>query len=927
MPVEHAITRIYDTRHTVIGTGFLVADRHVMTCAHVVNTALGRDRAAADPPTDPITLDFPSADDHEPLTAHIDPDRWLPMGEGDVAVLRLETDPPAGAQCAELGAPGDIVRAGVCWTRGFGYPDGMTTKGEIRGSHGRDRFQIDLNLSSQYSVEEGFSGAPVWDIQDRVLGMVAEADHSTEGRVAIAISVETLIAACPEARTAPSVAGKRVFISYSRDDSDFAGKLQRDLNAQGIETWRDTTSIPGAADWYQSIMTNLRQMDALLLIVTTHSDASRWVLREALYADQWGIPIIPVFPVEYRPRRQLEFLLINLQPVLCDVVRYDDSITHIIDRIALAERPTTNPAATDAPTAVADRQAELDYLDFLISEVQYDLDTRHYVQLAASADAAVPRRPSRERRRKRAALEMLVGPELERIDGDDFAQSGDVVEDARTLILEKRRAVLLGDPGSGKTTTLMQLAIDMAEAARTDENAPLPVLVSLPGYDGAAGTFAEFVGGHLKNLETSYPHLLSEGRLVLLLDALNEMPRGAGRSLVDDVRGFLDHALAWTVSCRVRDYTDELSRLADVAKIRLKPLDPPRIHQMIQRRFLDEPQQGAALWKEMGGSDDLLDAWALFAQHNQQEALWQFDWPRVLDEQFSDENAQRREKWRLRRSLNAPRHDRRQLLLLCRNPYMLWMVNELFEAEGGLPDNRGDLFQKFVAALLTREEAISQDTGTPWLPTKTIRLGLARLAYAMQVSETGTEITRAHAEHILENEASITNPTLLLQLGAAANLLLVSDQVRYTHQLLQEYFAGQVLRTAMEAGQPATDFWPPDAWWKPQGWEETAIILAGASPDPRNGAAWAERVVRWIAPAQPVLAYRALTKSGIDIELDTIQPETRATLVDAASTKKDEADPIGRAAAYRILGRFDADVRPGIGLREDGLPDLVVHQS
>ncbi|MBN2305672.1 MAG: formylglycine-generating enzyme family protein, partial [Anaerolineae bacterium] len=94
-----------------------------------------------------------------------------------------------------------------------------------------------------------------------------------------------------------------------------------------------------------------------------------------------------------------------------------------------------------------------------------------------------------------------------------------------------------------------------------------------------------------------------------------------------------------------------------------------------------------------------------------------------------------------------------------------------------------------------------------------------------------------------------------------------------------------------------------------------AIILAGVRGDP-------QAVARWIAPAQPEVAYQALTECGVAVDLDTVQPETRAALVDNAHAKTGEANPVGRAAAYRVLGVFDADARSGIGLGPDGLPDI-----
>lgn len=52
-------------------------------------------------------------------------------------------------------------------------------------------------------------------------------------------------------------------------------------------------------------------------------------------------------------------------------------------------------------------------------------------------------------------------------------------EDIAQAFVQVRRAVLLGEPGAGKTTTLWKLARDALEAALADEAAPVPLLVSL----------------------------------------------------------------------------------------------------------------------------------------------------------------------------------------------------------------------------------------------------------------------------------------------------------------------------------------------------------------------------------------------------------------------------------------------------------------
>ncbi len=50
------------------------------------------------------------------------------------------------------------------------------------------------------------------------------------------------------------------------------------------------------------------------------------------------------------------------------------------------------------------------------------------------------------------------------------------VTDVVQAIRDIRRAVLLGDPGSGKSTTLRKMEVDFAELAQRDPAAPDPAL-------------------------------------------------------------------------------------------------------------------------------------------------------------------------------------------------------------------------------------------------------------------------------------------------------------------------------------------------------------------------------------------------------------------------------------------------------------------
>src|SRR5438094_427884 len=113
-PLHNSIVRIRSSEKgregAIVGSGFLVDEKHVLTCAHVVAVALGIPATTADTPKNVISLDFPLLPDNSSLKAHVV--RWAPMRDEkpksseiieDIAVLELEVDaPPVGAKPVQL---------------------------------------------------------------------------------------------------------------------------------------------------------------------------------------------------------------------------------------------------------------------------------------------------------------------------------------------------------------------------------------------------------------------------------------------------------------------------------------------------------------------------------------------------------------------------------------------------------------------------------------------------------------------------------------------------------------------------------------------------------------------------------------------------------------------------------------------------------
>lgn len=194
---ESAIVRIIRAADkAVVGTGFLVGKRQVLTCVHVVVQAACLSEDTSETSTTEVLLDFPLIALGRTLTARV----VLWRAESDIAGMQLDGAPPTGARTVRL------VMAEDLWGHSFrafgfpaGYDDGVWASGVLRGRTGTGWVQIEDVKMPGYWVQPGFSGTPVWDDQLKgVVGMIVAADIDHVTKAAFVIPARELIEAWPE---------------------------------------------------------------------------------------------------------------------------------------------------------------------------------------------------------------------------------------------------------------------------------------------------------------------------------------------------------------------------------------------------------------------------------------------------------------------------------------------------------------------------------------------------------------------------------------------------------------------------------------------------------------------------------------------------------------------------------------------------------
>ena len=86
-----------------------------------------------------------------------------------------------------------------------------------------------------------------------------------------------------------------IFVSYSRKDIDFAGKIVQALADNNLDTWIDWKSIPKGEDWEQEIYRGIEEADAFLFLISPDSVASEPCNKEISHAIKNGKRILPIF--------------------------------------------------------------------------------------------------------------------------------------------------------------------------------------------------------------------------------------------------------------------------------------------------------------------------------------------------------------------------------------------------------------------------------------------------------------------------------------------------------------------------------------------------------------------------------------------------------------------------------------------------------
>ena len=147
----------------------------------------------------------------------------------------------------------------------------------------------------------------------------------------------------------------KVFLSYSRRDSEFVDRLDRDLSSRGYQVWVDREDIVGGGEdrWRRSTVRAIHDSDVMVLVLSPNSVESEHVERELSVAADNRRRVVPVLLRECQIPHGFQYELAGLQYADFSTVGFDEAMHQLAAQLG---QPTAtgieHPTSPSAPTHV-----------------------------------------------------------------------------------------------------------------------------------------------------------------------------------------------------------------------------------------------------------------------------------------------------------------------------------------------------------------------------------------------------------------------------------------------------------------------------------------------------------------------------------------------------------------------------------------------
>ncbi len=355
---------------------------------------------------------------------------------------------------------------------------------------------------------------------------------------------------------------------------------------------------------------------------------------------------------------------------------------------------------------------------------------------------------------------------------------------------DKQYLMVLGGPGAGKSTFLRRMGLEALKGNKgTYQSGYIPVFVDLKVFNKGEINIEKTIAEEFRicgfpSPEESTQKLLQQGKLLVLLDGLDEVATDRMNEAISQIQNFVDahKQNRYIASCRVAAYRHSFRLFTDVA---MADFDDAQIKQFIDNWFRREPDIAEDCWQKLN----------------------------------SDEHTAAKE--------------------LTQTPLLLTLVCLLYERSRKFPTNRSTLYERALRVLLEEwaaEKGIPQDDLYKGLDTKRKEMMLAEIAHdgfqQNRLFSTRREIADQIEQllrEILPDEKGVNGSTVLRTIEVQHGILVErADGIySFSHLTLQEYLTAQHIDDQRQIETLVTKHLTESRW------KDVFILVAGLT---RGGA-------------------------------------------------------------------------------------------
>lgn len=351
---------------------------------------------------------------------------------------------------------------------------------------------------------------------------------------------------------------------------------------------------------------------------------------------------------------------------------------------------------------------------------------------------------------------------------------------------EKQYLMILGGPGAGKSTFLCRMGLEALKGKKGNfQHACIPVFIELKKFNTGEINIEKEIAEEFRicgfpSHEKFTAKALEQGKLLILLDGLDEVPTERMNEAIRQIQDFVDlhDQNRFITSCRVAAYRHNFRRFADVA---MADFDDDQIENFITNWFRIEPQTGQDCWKKLNNEE-----------HKSAKELTQ-------------------------------------------TPLLLTLVCLLYQRSRKFPTNRATLYEKALRVLLEewavfKEVKTHQEDLYKGLDTKRKEMMLSEIAHhAFQADrlflprrEISEQIEQLLQE-MLPDEKFIDGTAVLKSIEVQHGVLVERAEGIYSfsHLTLQEYLTAQYIDDHRQIETLVTEHLTDERW------REVFLLVAG----------------------------------------------------------------------------------------------------